>query len=327
MLVFVVLLMVGFIAASAFMVGVAHMQLARTELRSATDAAARAAAQALASTQDVDAAVTAGRQSGLLNLVNNEPLQLTATDFEFGHSELDSQGRFLFRLNQTPINSVRVVGRRTAGSASGTIPLFMGSMLGRGNFEPVQSSIATYIERDVVLVVDRSGSMRGQKFTDLQAAVGTFTATLNGTPVDEVVGLASYSTSGRIDVAMTENLSEIDAAMAAMTATGMTSISDGMEHGRQIMENSRSSRYVEKTMIVMTDGIHNTGPEPSGVASVLASEGVTIHAITFGSNADRSRMQNIAAIGGGRYYHADSGTQLADIYREIALTLSTMLTE
>jgi hypothetical protein len=80
-------------------------------------------------------------------------------------------------------------------------------------------------------------------------------------------------------------------------------------------------------MIVMTDGNHNRGPEPRIVARRLANDGVVIHTITFGGDADLVRMREVAQIGRGRHYHAANGAELAQIYREIALSLSTLITQ
>jgi len=77
----------------------------------------------------------------------------------------------------------------------------------------------------------------------------------------------------------------------------------------------------------MTDGLHNTGPEPEPVAIGLASQQIVIHTITFGSDADKVRMQKIAAIGKGRAFHAADGIELNNVFRELALTLSTVITE
>ena len=115
--------------------------------------------------------------------------------------------------------------------------------------------------------------------------------------------------------------------MARMRVRGFTSISAGMEAGKQIIDASRSAEFVERTMIVMTDGLHNRGPEPRGVARRLAGDDVRIHTITFGNDADQTRMIEIANIGSGRHFHAVDGDQLRAIYREIALTLGTMITE
>ena len=169
--------------------------------------------------------------------------------------------------------------------------------------------------------------MRGQKFADLVDAINIFVTTLDETPVEETVGLASYNAQASEDVQLTTNLPSVAAATAALPVGGFTSISRGMSAGQNIMNRSRDAEFVERTFIVMTDGRHNRGPEPREVARQLAADRVTIHTITFGGNADIPRMAEVANIGGGRHFHADNGVELREIYREIALTLSSMMTQ
>ncbi len=327
MLVLIAIMMIGFMVAVAFSVDIAQMHLSRTELRTATDAASKAAASTLADTTDLESAITRGQEIAALNTVNGQPLLLDRRDFIFGRSIESPAGRFDFSPDSFPRNSVRVTGRRTVGSLSGPVPLFFGNILGVDFFEPQTNATATYIERDIVLVVDRSGSMRGSKFADLVDAIDIFVETLDETPSEEQVGLASYSDTATADHALTEDLTRISSAVRSLPVGGFTSISRGMEAGRTVMNGSRGADFVERTMIVMTDGRHNRGPEPRTTAQVLANDGVKIHTITFGSNADLPRMQEVALIGGGRHFHADNGIELREIYREIALTLSTMITE
>jgi Ca-activated chloride channel homolog len=328
MLVLICAMMLIFMVFVAFAVDVAHMHLARTELRSATDAAAKAAAQELSRTQNVAAAIRVGSEVAAANTVNNTPLALAGSSFTFGRAvEGDANGRFLFAPARSPINSVRVVGSRTQGSRSGAVPLFFGNVFGVPFFEPESTATATFLDRDVVLVVDRSGSMLGTKFADLRAAIGLFVATLAETPVDEFVGLASYSSFASADVALTANHPQITAALAAMPVEGFTSISRGIDAGEAVLRTGRSREFVERTMIVMTDGNHNTGIEPRIPARRVAADGVVIHTITFGFDADISRMREVATIGRGRHFHANNGAELQRIYREIALSLSTMITQ
>jgi Ca-activated chloride channel family protein len=328
MMVFVAVLVVAFLAMVAISVEIAHIQLARTELRTATDAASKAAALELSRSQDINLAIATGTEAAAQNEVIGAPLLLSPSDFQFGNSSQNqATGRFDFSPPRTPTNSVRVVGKRTSGSRSGPISLFFGEFLGTSIFEPQAIATATFINRDVVLVVDRSGSMAGQLLIDLQAALLLFTQTLSDTPVDEFVGMASYEAVATIDSQLTPNLAEIDAAARGLRASGFTSISRGMEAGQQIFQNGRSARFVQRTMIVMTDGLHNRGPEPRIVAQAIADQNVVIHTITFGAAADIPRMREVATIGQGRHFHAANGLQLAGIYREIALSLSTLLTE
>jgi Ca-activated chloride channel homolog len=329
MMILIGALLLIFMVAVAFTANIAHMHLAKTELRSVTDAASKAAALELSRSGDISRAVQVGSDVAAQNRVVGQPLLLSPANFSFGYSIEDRlNGRFDFTASDRSINSVRVVGRRTSDSLSGTVPLFFGHFFDVPDFEPRSTTAtATYLNRDVVLVVDRSDSMADQSINDLRAAVRTFTQTLRETPVEEFVGLASYSEFATVDVLLSPNLLAIDAAMNELKANGWTSISRGMEAGEQVFKTGRPPRFVERTMIVMTDGKHNRGPEPRIAAQRLAADGVTIHTITFGSDADRPRMQEVAQIGGGRHFHADNGLQLAEIYREIARSLSTLMTQ
>lgn len=328
MLILIAILMVAFMVTVAFSIDIALMHLSRTELRASTDAAAKAAASELSRTLDVNAAIRRGQELAAANLVADEPLLLDASDFTFGRSkEEDASGKFVFDAGGTPRNSVRVNGQKFQSSRSGAVPLFFGNMFGVPFFEPSTRATATYIQRDVVLVVDRSGSMQGQKFIDLVSAIDVFVRTLDSTPVEERVGLASYNDQSSEDVFLTDALSEIQLGIRQLNVGGFTSISRGMRSGQVIMNQGSNREFVERTMIVMTDGRHNRGPEPRTVARALANEGVKIHTITFGADADQRRMREVARIGGGRAHHAENGDQLEEIYREIALTLSTIITE
>ncbi len=328
MLVLLAAMLILFFVAVAFSVDIAYMHLVRGELRTATDAATKAAAETLARTQDVRQAITRGQEIARLNPVAGRGLELADADFQFGNSKLDVNNRFVFSSNGRPLNSVRVTGKRTANSRSGVVGLFFGRVLGTNFFQPSDSATATFVERDIVVVVDRSGSMTGQKIQDLKRAVGVFIDTLKLGALDTRVGLASYSTFATEDVQMTTNLDAITRSIAGAQAAGLTSISGGIDAGTAIMRRgTRSSDFVEQTMILMTDGIHNTGRPPELPATNIAALGVTIHTISFGADADRSRMQNIAAIGKGKAYHADNGLQLNNVFREIALTLNTVISE
>ncbi|WP_404308589.1 vWA domain-containing protein [Neorhodopirellula lusitana] len=327
MLIMIAVMLFMFLITMAFSIDIAQMHLARTELRTASDAAANAAATELADTLDRASAIARGQEIAAANRVNGQPLLLAANDFDFGSSQRQANGKFQFTAGGVPLNGVRVDGRRTSGSRSGSVPLFFGNVTGTHIFEPQVSATATFIERDITLVVDRSGSMSGQKYRDLSAAIGIFTALLDDTPVEELVGLASYNDTATEDAQLTSNLTEINDAMAGLRTGGFTSISRGMQAGRTIALRGRPPEFVDRTMIVMTDGQHNRGPEPRVVARQLVDDKVTIHTITFGAGADITRMREVADIGGGRHFHALTGEELQAVYREIALTLGTRLTD
>ena len=196
MLILILIMLVGFMVAVAFSVDIAFMQLTRTELRSATDAASKAAAVELSTTLDRGAAIRRGQEIAAANLVNGAPLLVDASEFTFGRSTELTSGKFDFISGGSPSNSVQVDGRRVEGSLSGPVPLFFGGMFGVNVFEPQTTATASYIERDIVLVVDRSGSMEGQKINDLVNAIDIFVQTLDSTPVDETGRLGVLQRQG-----------------------------------------------------------------------------------------------------------------------------------
>src|SRR3954462_7889286 len=86
MLVLIALCLPVCLIMAAFAINVAWMQLVRTELRTSTDAAARAGAKELSLAQSTSVARTAAKDAAKRNLVAGAPLLLADNDIEFGNS-------------------------------------------------------------------------------------------------------------------------------------------------------------------------------------------------------------------------------------------------
>ena len=326
-LVLTAILMPVMVILAAFAVDVAWMQLVRTELRTATDAAARAGAKELSLQQSTSRATRAALDAANRNQVGGQAMRIAASDVTFGSSQLDLSGRFVFVPGGTPVNGVRVLGRRDQGSAAGPVGLFFGRALGVAQFEPVQSATSTILDRDVALVLDRSGSMRGQKIADLKVAVRAFLNELQSTLPDEQVGLASYSTTSRIDHDLSKNFGAVGTTADGFNASGFTAIGLALRDGISVVTGPGSRPFAVPTIVLMTDGRHNTGVEPIVPARVAARQNIVVHTVTFGGNADLRRMRDVARVTNGKHFHADNGTDLVAVFREIARTLPVLLTE
>ncbi len=211
MMVMVAVMLVILFIAAAFAIDVAYMHATRAELRTATDAAARAASEALGRFQDTEAAIAAAQALARANRVAGEPLEIDRSDVIFGSHRIQPSGKFEFQPGATPINSIRVVGRRTDGSPSGPVPLFFGPLLGVTEFEPVQQATSSRLDRDIALVLDVSGSMQDfGRFPALTNAVDVFLAELQTLPQEEVVSLTVYNQQARKIQEMTSDLNLID---------------------------------------------------------------------------------------------------------------------
>jgi Ca-activated chloride channel homolog len=146
-------------AVAALSVDLAFVELVRTELRSATDSAARAAASALVQGQATSQVQSAAINAAALNKVNGKPLRLTAANVSLGQSILQSNGLYQFQTGVQPYQAVQVTASLSSSNANGTVPLFFGPFLGVNAYSPTNTAVAAASACDVCLVLDRSHSM------------------------------------------------------------------------------------------------------------------------------------------------------------------------
>jgi Ca-activated chloride channel homolog len=165
------------------------------------------------------------------------------------------------------------------------------------------------------------------KMDDLKSAVSVFLQTLGETQRDEWVGLASYSTTATVDKALTTDLAAIKKLVDKMKPSGWTDIGAGINAGRTVLAGGHDPAFSEKVMILMTDGNHNQATSPETAAQAAKNENIVIHTITFGADADQTRMKNIAAQTGGTFHHAPDGVTLQQVFRDLARSISTVLAQ
>ncbi|MBL8889023.1 MAG: VWA domain-containing protein [Planctomycetaceae bacterium] len=328
MLVLIVSAIIILLIAAAIGIDVAYMHVVRAELRTATDAAARAGVEALGRTQDVNAARQAAMNFAGQNTVAGVPLQLRASDIEIGSTVGGNNSKFSFQLNGTPPTAMRVTGRRTANSLSGPVALFFGPMFGQTDFQPIQLATAARLDIDIALVLDVSGSMSSQnRFPGLVNAVGVFIQELENTPQEERCSMSVYSTDAEKAIPMTTNLQSINQRLSQLSPDGFTAIGRGMQVGLTSFSDPQARPFALRAMIVMTDGHHNTGVHPANVVNSARQQNVTVHTITFSAGANQQAMRQVANSGGGTHIHANNNAQLSEAFREIARQLNVLLIE
>ena len=350
---------------AGFAVDLANMQRTRTELRTTSDMAARAAADELSRTGDVNAARLAGKAIGQQNTVAGQTLTFEDSDFVFGRSEKQADGTFTFTVGGTPLNSVKVTGNRTEGSAEGPIGLFFGRVYGRPSFETSFQATATFVDVDICLVLDRSSSMKlgidedtagidstdpractapqvGSRWEALENGVAVFTSVLNGTPAQEQVAVVTFGGEVAIplctppedteivatDVGLTFDMSLVDQAMinrGNAVWNGNTDIEAGIERGTQILTGAGARVTADKIMIVLTDGNKTHGDTVAAAAAANAA-GITVHTITFSDFAGQQDMIDVADEGKGEHNHAVDAASLNAVFEKLAAAIA-ILTE
>ena len=328
MVILIVLVIVLLIVGALFSIDVAYMHMVRAELRTATDAAARAGAEELSRTQDPDKAIEAAIKIASKNKVAGQGLGLSPTDIELGRHEFVN-GHFEFVAGGDGLNAVRVTGNRLQDSLDGSVPLFFGKIFGRSSFQPTQRASATRIDRDIALVLDRSGSMNEQnRFKSLKKAVDVFLAELEKTGQEEFVSLTFYNEFATKHVDITPDYKEISDAMDKVSPQGWTGIGRGLLMGSDSLVNDALQRpFAHKSIVLMTDGNQNRGINPLDAADTAIERGQIVHTITFSSGANQTLMKKVADKTGGIHFHADNEEELRDVFREIAAELPVILIE
>lgn len=194
---------------------------------------------------------------------------------------------------------------------------------------PLERSLPT---RDLLLLVDLSGSMEQQDFsnatgqsvdrlTAVKEVLGEFLAQRQG----DRVGLVVFGTAPFLQVPFTSDL-ELCRRLLDETAVRMagprTAFGDAIGLGIKLFE---ASEVPTKTIIALTDG-NDTGSAvpPAEAAKVALDRGITIHTVAIGDPTtvgeealDEQALRTVAQVTRGEYFLAMNREELAGVYARL----------
>lgn len=196
---------------------------------------------------------------------------------------------------------------------------------------------------DIVMAIDVSASMlaRDLKPNRLEALKEVAAEFIKGRPNDRI-GLVEYAGESYTKTPITSDkaivLRSLDDIQYNTIIEGGTAIGMGLATSVNRLKDSKAK---SKVIILLTDGVNNTGFIDPKIASELAVEyGIKVYTIGLGTNGmalspigirpngqfqygrvqveiDEELLKEIADATGGKYFRATNNKKLAEIYEEI----------
>ena len=162
---------------------------------------------------------------------------------------------------------------------------------------------------EVVIVMDRSGSMRGTAITAARAAVQQFAAQL---PATVPIGLVTFGSTASVALAPSLDRDALGAQLAAVTAGGSTSLYDSVVLASRLF----SSETPRRVLVLLSDG-GDTASIADLDAAITAVQGVQVNVIELVSS--ESNGLALAALGGTQPVRSASDpVDLAQAYDDVA---------
>lgn len=149
----------------------------------------------------------------------------------------------------------------------------------------------------VALVLDRSGSMAGEK---LEMAKSAAIATAEVLARSDHLGVYAFDSELKVVSPMTRltTMSGVVGQIGGLAAGGGTNLEPAFQAARDALRRVRAK---VKHMIILSDG-QTSGGGYEGMAAACRAEGMTVSTVALGDGAHVGLMQAVAVAGGGQAY-------------------------
>jgi Ca-activated chloride channel family protein len=171
---------------------------------------------------------------------------------------------------------------------------------------------------NLAIVIDRSGSMSGEKIVQAKSAALGLVDRLG---VRDRVAVVQYDDTAQVILPSTTmdpaGKARARARIQGIRDNGGTNLHDGMALGRdEVLKNVDQEAL--KRVILLSDGVANVGvtdtPSLSRVASSAAEKGARITTVGLGLDYNEDLMEALAEYGRGQYYYVKNAGDLDTVF-------------
>ena len=138
---------------------------------------------------------------------------------------------------------------------------------------------------DIVLILDRSGSMAGTALENMKLGANTFIDIIeeatDGVQDGQIgsgshIGIVSFANTAVADTQLITSVDTLKAAVDALTAGGSTNHADAFTKATELFDPLSANA---KVMVMFTDGNTTAGLPPAPVAAAARAQGIIIYCI------------------------------------------------
>lgn len=177
------------------------------------------------------------------------------------------------------------------------------------------------------IVLDKSGSMQGQK---MQHAKDAAIMAVQRLTSNDVVSIVTYDDTVEVVWPATRMTDKtlVMQAIRRINASGSTALFAGVSKGAGEVRKFLAKQNVNR-VILLSDGLANVGPstpqELGHLGMSLAKEGISVTTIGLGLGYNEDLMTDLAGYSDGNHSFAENATDLAQIFdRELQNALSVV---
>ncbi len=138
---------------------------------------------------------------------------------------------------------------------------------------------------DIVLVLERSGSMEGAPLANLKAGAKTFIDIIDEATDNSKdgnigsgsrIGIVSFADTATADTLLITSVATLKSAVDSLTAGGFTNHADAFAKAKQLFDPLSTNA---KVIVMFTDGQTTAGPPAAPVADAAKASGIIIYCI------------------------------------------------
>ncbi len=174
----------------------------------------------------------------------------------------------------------------------------------------------------LVIVIDRSGSMGGNKLTLAKEAAARSVELLRE---DDHLGFIAFDDRPWVivETAPLKNKKKTIDKIRTVSVGGGTNIYPALEEAYQQLNEQKLQR---KHIILLTDGQSAADGDYEGLIATGKKQNITLSTVALGADADRLLLEELAVQGSGRFYDVTDASVIPSILsRETVMTTRTYI--